>query len=318
MPSSEKKDLESTNINCTVCGSGNTRFYIETNAMMHADNRESYRFYSCVDCNSKFLSNPVKESDLSKYYTESYLPYRGSSAWGKFSKFVEWDDDTLNRKRRKVLEPYLPQSDKIYILDVGCGKPDFLAEVAKDLRFKCTGVDFTEADWKNEKYNSIHLQACDWKNAEFDHKFHLITAWHYLEHDYNIKETIARLNDIILPGGFVIIEVPMFEGLLLKLQKQFWQGWHSPRHLNLFSSKSWSMIFDPNNWTLIKRHKFGTLSAFTLWWLGYRQKRKTNWSGNMENYFWSLVMFKILLAPLFLFEKFIPFGIQTVIIQKNK
>ena len=318
MSVSQNQDLLNSKAICTVCGSDSTRFYIETNAMMHPENTESYRFFSCDNCSSKFLSNPVKEFDLARYYTESYLPYRGSSAWGKFSKFVEWDDQKLNQSRRKVIQPYLPESSQIQILDVGCGKPDFLAEVAKDDRFNCTGVDFVEADWENEKYKTIDLKACDWKHSEWAQKFHIITAWHYLEHDYSIKETVAKFQDLLLPGGYLIIEVPMFEGILLKLQKQFWQGWHSPRHLNLFSKKSWGMIFNSDNWSVIQHHQFGTLSAFTLWWLGFRQKSTTNWSGSMERYFWSLVLFKILLAPFFLFEKVIPFGIQTVIIQKNR
>mgnify|MGYP000663107435 CR=1 FL=1 len=32
------------------------------------------------------LTNYYEE--LEQYYTESYLPYRGASAWGKYSSFV--------------------------------------------------------------------------------------------------------------------------------------------------------------------------------------------------------------------------------------
>jgi hypothetical protein len=37
----------------------------------------------------------------------------------------------------------------------------------------------------------------------------------------------------------------------------------------------------------------------------------------MEPHFWGLVFWKVALAPLFLLERFIPLGIQTVVLQKK-
>lgn len=302
---------------CSVCASALTKTFIQTNAMMHSQNKEVYNFRHCDSCQSVFLGNPVSSDSLSPYYTEHYLPYIGSAAWGKFAKFVEWDDAKLNENRKKVVLPYLPKQKSVRVLDVGCGKPDFLAHLTKNPLISGTGVDLVSADWENPKYANITLKACDWKTVKFNEKFHLISAWHYLEHDYDLKTTVSRFYDLLEPNGSVIIEVPMFEGVLQKLQKEHWQGWHSPRHMTLFSRNSWTVLFPQDKWKLVRHQSYGTLSAFTLWWLGHRQKRLTNWSGSMEPYFWSLVAWKIILAPIFLLEKIIPFGIQTVVLQKR-
>jgi ubiquinone/menaquinone biosynthesis C-methylase UbiE len=308
----------STNENtCSVCSSTQTKAYIQTNAMMHRQNTEIYNFNYCQSCQSVFLGNPVSSDSLTTYYTEHYLPYKGSAAWGKFSNFVEWDDAKLNEKRKKVVRPYLQKQTSVRVLDVGCGKPDFLAHLSQDPSISCTGVDFVSADWGNPKYANLTLNACDWKTVQFDEKFHLITAWHYLEHDYDLKTTVNRFYDLLEPNGFVIIEVPMYEGILQKLQKKYWQGWHTPRHITLFSRFSWTVLFPKDKWKLVRHQSYGTLSAFTLWWLGHRQKQHTNWSESMEPYFWSLVAWKIILAPIFVLEKIIPFGIQTVVLQKR-
>ena len=309
------KSIENTT--CTVCGSASTQLFLQTNAMMHAPNVELYSFYSCNNCESKFLRNPVNESELSQYYTENYLPYRGAAAWGVFAKFVEWDDEKLNKARKKAVLPYLHNTSTNRILDVGCGKPDFLLEMSQLENVDVVGVDFVEADWENPKYSNLTLQACDWKNANFDSQFDLITAWHYLEHDYDLNATESRFYDLLKVGGHVVIEVPMFEGFLQKIQKTFWQGWHSPRHITLFSKKSWTILFPTDKWEIVTHKQYGTLSAFTLWWLGYRQKRNTNWAGSMEPYFWSLVFLKVMLFPIFMLEKIIPFGVQTVVFKKR-
>ena len=285
--------------------------------MMHLDDNEIFDFYSCENCESIFLKKPVSTDQLGSYYTDYYLPYRGSKAWGKFAAFVESDDKKLNKNRVKTVRPYFPKSKKIKLLDVGCGKPDFLEALNRYPHIESMGVDFVAADWNSPKYSKLNLMECDWKIATIDTKFDLITAWHYLEHDYELDKTVDRFYDLLLPGGHVIIEVPMFQGVLQKIQKQYWQGWHTPRHISLFSFKSWSVLFPSEKWQLVTHKKYGTLSAFTLWWLGSQQKKRINWSSSMESHFWPLVFWKAVLFPIFILEKIIPFGVQTVVFKKK-
>ncbi len=302
---------------CSVCKSSNNEFYISTSAMMHEYSLSTFDFYSCKNCESVFLKNPVSKEQIGTYYTDYYLPYRGSKAWGKYASFVESDDKKLNKSRVKTVLRYLPKDKKRNLLDLGCGKPDFLAALSQYNHIETLGVDFVAADWKNPHYSHLNLIECDWKEATIDTKFDVITAWHYLEHDYELDKTISRFYDLLLSGGHVIIEVPMFQGILQKFQKQYWQGWHTPRHISLFSFKSWPILFPSEKWKIVSHKKYGTLSAFTLWWLGYKQKSRIDWSSSMEPHFWPLVFWKVMLFPFFIWEKFIPFGVQTIILQKK-
>ena len=116
---------------CSICNSPNHRFCIQTSAMMHNQKSESYIFNHCQNCESVFLTNPVPENQLGQYYTDAYLPYRGEKAWGKYSNFVVWDDRKLNQRRVKMALQHLQSKSEINVLDIGCGKPDFLSQVAK-------------------------------------------------------------------------------------------------------------------------------------------------------------------------------------------
>jgi hypothetical protein len=56
---------------------------------------------------------------------------------------------------------------------------------------------------------------------------------------------------------------------------------------------------------ITKHLRYGTLDAFTLWWLG-RMEKGIDWSGNMSNHFLMLVLLKVVTSPIFVFEKLFP------------
>lgn len=303
---------------CPVCESKKSQPYITTRAHMHVQNEENYVFNECARCKSVFLINPVNQEELSRYYSKFYLPYRGSRAWGKFSEFVERSDAKLNRSRVKTVKNVTDLTAKTKILDLGCGKPDFLQSVYDDYGCECYGTDFSNEGWKEGNYPGLNLMQGDIHDLEFDVQFDVITAWHYLEHDYRPLKTVKLLHKLLKPDGILVFEVPHHESITAKMQKEHWQGWHSPRHLTLFSTRGIKTLFSNKAWKQVKYKKSGTLDAFTLWWLGHRQKQNTDWSASMEKYFWPLVFLKVITAPVFLLESFFPMGIQTGIFKKRE
>ena len=311
--------MEHTNIvNCPVCKNNENSFYIATNALMHEPNKERYTFNICANCETVFLTNPVTSENLNHYYTENYLPYRGSKAWGKYSSFVENSQKTLDLNRVNFVKKYLNNDKNIKnVLDVGCGNPSFLKLLHQKAKVSCTGIDFSDSGWKGTRYNDLTLKNVAIENFNTTKLFDIITLWHYLEHDYNPNQTIEKLYNCLQPGGKLIIEVPDYKSLSSKIQKSFWQGWHSPRHLSLFSKKSFDILFSKYKWHIAKHLRYGTLDAFTLWWLGKMEKKGINWSGNMAPHFWMLVFLKVISFPVFIFEKIIPLGIQILVVEKN-
>jgi 2-polyprenyl-3-methyl-5-hydroxy-6-metoxy-1,4-benzoquinol methylase len=305
-------------INCPICKSENHTQFISTRAMMHKPNEERYYFNKCKNCKSVFLRNPVEEDEIKGYYTENYLPYRGAEAWDKFRAFVESHDNKLDKKRVKFISRLLKNKQTIRILDVGCGHPSFLNIVQQKMNADCTGIDFSGEGWKNEEYLSLDLIKSSFKDFKPSESFDVITMWHYLEHDYNLQQTAEKLYDLLNPGGKLVIEVPDYKSVTAKRQKEFWQGWHSPRHLTLFSAEGFRTLFSKHKWKIRKHLRYGTLDAFTLWWLGRMEKKGINWSKSMEKEFWPLVLLKVVSFPIFILEKAIPMGVQLLVIEKKE
>jgi 2-polyprenyl-3-methyl-5-hydroxy-6-metoxy-1,4-benzoquinol methylase len=312
--------MEHTNIvNCPICKKTESNYYISTNALMHEPNNEVFIFNVCNNCEAVFLTNPVTPERLEYYYTDNYLPYRGPAAWGKYSSFVANSQKKTDSKRVNFVKKYLKKNNanNVNVLDVGCGNPSFLELLQQNSKVNCTGIDFSDSGWKGKNYPNIDLKKVTIEDYITDKQFDVITLWHYLEHDYNPSQTIQTLYNCLKPGGKVIIEVPDYKSISAKIQKSYWQGWHSPRHISLLTKKSFALLFQKDKWEITKHLRYGTLDAFTLWWLGRMQKKGVDWSGNMSNHFWKLVLLKVVTSPIFAFEKLFPMGIQIVLVEKK-
>jgi SAM-dependent methyltransferase len=309
--------MENTNAAyCPICKKNESAFYMSTKALMHETNNELYTFNICNNCETVFLTNPVSQERLDHYYTDNYLPYRGSAAWGKYSSFVANNQKKLDLNRVNFVKKYLKKNN-LNVLDVGCGNPSFLETLEQKLKSNCTGIDFSDSGWKGKKFPNLELKKIAIEDYVSDKQFDIITLWHYLEHDYNPSQTIETLYNCLKSGGKLIIEVPDYNSISAKIQKSNWQGWHSPRHISLPTKKSFDLLFQKDKWEIKKHLRYGTLDAFTLWWLGSMQKKGIDWSGSMTNHFWMLVLLKMVTFPIFAFEKLFPMGIQIVVVEKK-
>ena len=307
-----------TPIKCPICKKTESFYFISTNALMHEPNNEVYIFNVCNNCEAVFLTNPVEHKKLDNYYTDNYLPYRGSAAWGKYGSFVATSQKKLDSNRVNFVKKYLNKNDNhINVLDVGCGNPSFLELLQQNSKVNCTGIDFSDSGWKGKNYPNLTLKKVAIEDFVPDKQFDVITLWHYLEHDYNPSQTIEILYNSLKQGGKLIIEVPDYKSINAKIQKSYWQGWHSPRHISLLTKKSFSLLFKKDKWEIKKHLRYGTLDAFTLWRLGKMEKKGVDWSGNMSNHFWMLVLLKVATFPIFAFEKVFPMGIQIVVVEKK-
>jgi len=303
---------------CPVCHTTDNSFYIKTNALMHEENKEIYNFNLCNLCETVFLTNPVSISNLSSYYTDNYLPYKGALAWGKYSSFVEKSQRNLDLSRLKIIKKILSKTGpESSILDVACGNPSFLEIVKQKLNVNTTGIDFSDLGWQNKNFSALKLIKVAIEDFQTDELFDVITLWHYLEHDYNPQKTIEKLHQLLKSGGKIVIEVPDYKSITARNQKEYWQGWHSPRHISLFSKKSFDVLFDSEKWKIVEHKRHGTLDAFTLWWLGKMEQQNINWSQNMETHFFKLVFLKIVTFPFFVLKSFFPLGIQILIVEKK-
>lgn len=134
------------------------------------------------------------------------------------------------------------------LLDIGAGTGDFL-KVAKDKGWNVHGVEPNENARELAAAKNIFLKETIEEYAGT--QFEVITLWHVLEHLPNLEEAIQQIENLLAPGGTLIIAVPNYNSYDSKYYKSFWAAFDVPRHLWHFSKNSMKLIFS-NNLTLEK------------------------------------------------------------------
>ena len=300
--------------NCPICNASSIVSFIKTTAQMHSS-KELFNFDQCANCQLVFLNPRVNLDNLKNYYTSHYLPYRGSDAWGKYSKLVEGSQKKLDLKRVKWVKEMCSVSPKSLILDVGCGNPSFLKACQQELNCKTLGIDFSDEGWKEQStlFKGLDLQVAEIKDLSLNLKPDIITMWHYLEHDYTPLENLTYLKSIAKPSTTLIIEIPNFDSISRKKYNENWAGWHTPRHTSLFSPDNIKLLLDKSGWNVSQLITYGTLNPYLLFWMSEIEQKGIQWNKNMENEFWDFVIGMLKFMPTKWNEKKLSLGIMTVI-----
>lgn len=300
--------------NCPICNASSIASFIKTTAQMHSS-KELFNFDQCANCQLVFLNPRVNLDSLKNYYTSHYLPYRGSDAWGKYSKLVEGSQKKLDLKRVKRVKELYALTPKSLILDVGCGNPSFLKACQQELNCKTMGIDFSDEGWKDQstQFKGLDLQVAEIKDLSVNLKPDVITMWHYLEHDYTPLENLTYLKSIAKPSTTLIIEIPNFDSISRKKYNENWAGWHTPRHTSLFSPDNIKLLLDKSGWKVSQLLTYGTLNPYLLFWMSEMEQKGIQWTKNMENEFWDFVTGMLQFIPTKWNEKKLSLGVMTII-----
>ena len=301
-------------ISCPACGDSSFESFIKTKAQMHS-NKELFNFDQCSSCSLVFLNPRVSLNNLKNYYTSYYLPYRGAKAWGKFEKLVDSSQEKLDLRRVNTITNYHKLSEKSLILDIGCGKPTFLKACQHEIKCQTMGIDFSDEGWKDkaDNFKSINLQVAEIKDLPTTLEPDVITMWHYLEHDYTPFENLSSLKSLSKPSTTLIIEIPNFDSASRKKYGKNWAGWHTPRHISLFSPKNIELLLKKSGWKVSKVLTYGTMNPYLLYWMSEMEKKGISWNKNMEDEFIQFMIGMIKFLPKKLKEKKSSLGIMTVI-----
>ena len=177
---------------------------------------------------------PPKE-EIQKYYkAEDYLSHNSKSD-GLFSFFYRLFRVINFKLKYNSLKHLLNQGS---LLDFGCGEGYFLKQM------------------NNKGYNSYGVDPLRNKSKKISHSifdeelsdvgFKTITAWHSIEHVYDLEKTIIRFHDVLSHNGLVVVAVPNYNSYDAKYYKNLWAGYDTPRHLWHFNKTGLRKVFERN------------------------------------------------------------------------
>jgi len=124
-------------------------------------------------------------------------------------------------------------SERDVILEIACGKGDFLKEASKKASV-CIGLDLIAEPFKEKNIEIIKEDYLSFFKTN-SYKFDVIVSFQFLEHICNIDFFFQHIIRSLMPNGKLILSVPDNESILIKKEEilNF-----PPHHMGRWTRKS--------------------------------------------------------------------------------
>lgn len=239
---------------CIICK--NNSFHFTSNLDLFS--KEKFEIYFCKSC--KHGTTKCENIDLKSYYPKNYYGINSKKFNFIIEKFI-----SFFRLFRFYYCKKLLRNKNIKVLDIGCGRGEFLDIFKKNSAY-VFGTEFSDLSAKNAISKIGEKNIIIGNNFErllaIKDTFNLITLWHVLEHFDDIDSLKKILNNKLEKNGILVIEVPNIESVQFSINKKNWLYLECPRHVNHFSYNSLNKLFDKNNFQILNYSTFSLEFGF--------------------------------------------------------
>lgn len=129
------------------------------------------------------------------------------------------------------------------LLELGCNNGIFL-EMAKKAGFNCLGVEIDQVAASEAQKMSRNVLFGDFTKIDFQNKkYDVIVMNHVLEHIPNILDVPAKLASLLKDDGYIFINVPYYNGTIVKILKENWCQLAPHTHIWFFSKIAIRRLF---------------------------------------------------------------------------
>lgn len=250
---------------CKVCGSKLITAVL-SNVKDNVSDTIEYNgsVFKCNDCKNAFFSPMLKPQNLHQaykgYYTQSKENLENASnasydRFGVFKDFYSYRYRKLKIKKGILISyassliPFakfylarasrflrVPLKDNtLTLLDVGCGRGDFLIR-AKYCGYHATGIDFDPETVDIAVARGLSAVVGEIKDLPESIKYDAMTLSHVLEHVYDPRQLLKDILVRLKPGGYLYLATPNFNSAGRLAFGNDWRGLDAPRHLHLFNT----------------------------------------------------------------------------------
>lgn len=210
---------------CTVCGAMSDSDFLFDKTDDGRGN-DSISLYRCRSCKTVYLGkyNANYDDGLYAYY-QTYL--------GK-SKEETYDALTC-KSYMQVLRLFASYGSGKSILDVGCGKGDFV-DVAMQEGYSVEGIELSQHAVNIAQGFGLPVTKRDFFSNEIqDASMDIVTMFEVLEHLPDPVKFLCRAEAVVNPGGLIYLTTPNFNSLDRRVLGAGWDAIHR-EHLTYFTT----------------------------------------------------------------------------------
>ena len=219
--------MNETNLKpCTVCGGCQAHYLFDK--MGDGSGSAAMSLYRCSECNTVYLGEYDDDYDDGLY--EYYEKYKGRPKDALYNPLTV-------KSYLKVLELFSKNTTGSSILDVGCGKGDFV-DAALHAGWDINGIELAQPAVDIAQGYGLPVHQLDFFSklippASRD----IVTLFEVMEHLPNPGEFLTRAEEVVKPGGLVYLTTPNYDSLDRRLLGANWPVIHR-QHLTYFTPET--------------------------------------------------------------------------------
>jgi len=232
---------------CPICKAKQTEEFLQLKDYFLT--QEDFSIVKCKICGFRFTNPiPTEEAIGGYYHSEEYISHSNAKK-GLINSIYQIVRNYSIDKKVLLVKDYKLQGK---VLDIGCGTGEFLNALSKN-GFDTKGIEPNESARNQaiKNYNLIVNEEKEIHNFQSG-SFDIITMWHVLEHVYRLEDRLEQIENMIKPGGFLLVAVPNPDSWDAKKYKKYWAAYDAPRHLYHFGQTDIVNLLDRFSFELIK------------------------------------------------------------------
>jgi len=206
---------------CPLCGEDEADPLVTAGDPLDPGRRHSFTVVRCRACGLGYTNPRPDQASIGRFYPPDYAPHRGPRG-----------------ARRPVRCPEhrpLPWHGGGRLLDLGCGRGDFLAVMAAR-GWRVLGLDCSEAAVARVRGLGLPALAGTLPHPDLaPGSFDVVTLWHSLEHHHDPLAVLRHARELLVPGGKLYAAVPTLDSAGFRWFGPDWYGLDLPRHLVHFT-----------------------------------------------------------------------------------
>lgn len=168
-----------------------------------------------------------------------YPPFYGTAVRNPSENPQSKINVPVHHIHRKIIERFIPKTSRS-IFDIGCGSGFFL-EYMRRRGWRVSGID-PSAEHVIYANRYLGLQDVHKGRWPIDHEptndVNVVSLFHVIEHLPSPIAALIAIDQILRPGGIVVMETPNVKSWPAKVFGPRWVTLDAPRHLNLFSKRT--------------------------------------------------------------------------------
>ncbi len=237
---------------CPRCDSPSYLILFRASDHLYETKARPFHVVECGVCRLMRLYPTPTADEVRSFYPDSYWWETDSSVSGRlaelYRQFVLGDHVQFITRHGKLSAP---------VLDVGCGGGAFVRALI-DRGVPAVGLDVSPvaASMARTEGHSTAVRGALPFAPFAPHSFSVVTLFHVLEHVPDPAALLLAIDDLLLPGGKLIVQVPNADSWQFLLLGKLWSGLDMPRHLTHFRAGDLETLLEGCGFSVLRRKFF--------------------------------------------------------------